>query len=185
VLVTGIAVYPLLAIRLGRLPLPVLTPDEDVRPDRATVYAAVVRTDELVTGMLFGHAAAALCASGVVAWAGGVAGRLLVAVAALGFLLRARLFPTVRQRVPLLVAGFGGGLTLLGYAGAVPRLVTTGALVGLGLLAVLAGASYRRRAPGPYLGRAADILDALCVTSVIPIACAVLGLYARMRNLIG
>ena len=185
VLVTGIAVYPLLAIRLGRLPLPVLTPDEDVRPDRATVYAAVVRTDELVTGMLFGHAAAALCASGVVAWAGGVAGRLLVAVAALGFLLRARLFPTVRQRVPLLVAGFGGGLTLLGYAGAVPRLVTTGALVGLGLLAVLAGASYRRRAPGPYLGRAADILDALCVTSVIPIACAVLGLYARMRDLVG
>jgi type VII secretion integral membrane protein EccD len=185
VLVTGIAVYPLLAIRLGRLPLPVLPPDEDIRPDRAAVYAAVVRTDELVTGMLFGHAAAALAACAVLAWSGGIAGRLLVAVAALGFLLRARLFPTVRQRIPLLVAGFGGGLTLLGPAGSMPGLAVTGALVALGMVAVLAGVTYRRRAPGPYLARAADILDALCVTSVIPIACAVLGLYARIRDLVG
>src|SRR5262249_26782269 len=110
VLVTGMAGYPLLAIRLGRLPLPVLPPDEDIRPDRVTVYAAVVRTDELVTGMLFGHTVATLSAGAVLVWSGGLAGRLLVAVAALGFLLRARLFPTVRQRIPLLVAGFGSGL---------------------------------------------------------------------------
>jgi type VII secretion integral membrane protein EccD len=184
-LVTGIAAVPLLAIRLGRLPMPVLTPEAPTGPDRATVYAAVVRTDELVTGMLLGHAVVTLCACAIVARGGGVAGRLLVAVCALGFLLRARLFPTVRQRLPLLVAGFGGGLLLLvARFDALPGLGVTGGLVGAGLCAVLAGATYRRRAPGPYLGRAADILDALCVTSVIPIACAVLGLYGRMRGLI-
>jgi type VII secretion integral membrane protein EccD len=185
-LATGIAAVPLLAIRLGRLPMPVPTPEAEAGPDRATVYAAVVRTDELVTGMLLGHAVVTLCACAIVAREGGMAGRLLVAVCALGFLLRARLFPTVRQRVPLLVAGFGGGLLLLaGRLDTLPSLGVTGGLVGVGLGAVLAGATYRRRAPGPYLGRTADILDALCVTSVIPIACAVLGLYGRMRGLIG
>lgn len=185
-LVAGIAAVPPLAIRLGRLPMPVLTPEADTGPDRGTVYAAVVRTDELVTGMLLGHAMATLCAGAVVVRGDGVAGRLLVAVCALGFLLRARLFPAVRQRLPLLVAGFGAGLLLLvSRFDALPPLGITGGLVGVGLCAVLAGVTYRRHAPGPYLGRAADILDALCVTSVIPIACAVLGLYGRMRGLIG
>ena len=39
--------------------------------------------------------------------------------------------------------------------------------------------------PSPYLGRAADLLDTLIVVSVIPVACAVLGLYAQVRGLLG
>jgi ESX secretion system protein EccD len=184
VVVTGMAAVPLLAIRLGRLPMPVLTPDGP-RPDRAGVYAAVARTDELVTGALVGCAAAALAAS-VVTVAGGVSGRVLVAVAGLGFLLRARLFPTVRQRLPLLVAGLGAVAVLaVGLMPDLPRYAVTGGLVALALGAVLTGAAYGRRAPGPYLGRAADVLDALCITAVIPLACAVLGLYGRMRGLVG
>ena len=31
----------------------------------------------------------------------------------------------------------------------------------------------------------ADLLDALCVVSVLPVAVAVLGLYGRVRGLIG
>jgi type VII secretion integral membrane protein EccD len=185
-LITGVAAFPLLAIRLGRLPMPVVPPQEEVRPDRARVFAAVIRTDELVTGMLLGHAVATLGAAALlVGGAGGVAGRILVAVAAVGLLVRARLFPTVRQRLPLLAGGAGGvALLILGSTG-LPRLAIAGVLTGAGLVAVLAGATYRRRAPGPYLGRAADLLDALCVVGVIPVACAVLGLYGRMRGLIG
>ena len=56
--------------------------------------------------------------------------------------------------------------------------------IGLGLLAAFAGTVYRRRPPGPYLGRLADIIDAVCVITTIPVACAVLGLYGRMRGLI-
>jgi hypothetical protein len=185
VLMTGVAAFPLLAIRLGRLPMPVLTPDDPSRPDRARVFAAVVRSDELVTGMLLGHAVATLGAAVLLVRDGGAAGRILVVVAAVGFLLRARLFPAVRQRLPLLVAGGGAAALLLLGAGGVPRLAVVGALVGVALVAVLAGTAYRRRPPGPYLGRAADFLDALCVVAAIPIACAVLGLYGRMRGLIG
>jgi hypothetical protein len=48
-----------------------------------------------------------------------------------------------------------------------------------------AGARYRQRPPSPYLGRAADVVDTLCLVSVIPIAAAVLGLYAQLRGLGG
>ncbi|HTJ37375.1 MAG TPA: hypothetical protein VL738_29450, partial [Dactylosporangium sp.] len=33
------------------------------------------------------------------------------------------------------------------------------------------------RPASPYVGRAADLLDTLCVVAVIPLACAVVGLY--------
>ncbi len=171
------------AAGLGRLPMPVPAPDAATRPDRARVFAAVARADELVTGMLLGHAAATLAAAAVLARGGGVAGRLLVAVGAVGFLVRSRLFPTVRQRLPLLVAGAGAALLLAGERA--PGPAVAGALAGFALLAAVAGTVYRRRPPGPYLGRAADILDAACVITVIPVACGVLGLYGRMRGLIG
>jgi len=185
VLMPGVAAFPLLAIRLGRLPVPVPGPDAEARPDRVRVFAAVARADELVTGMLFGHAVVTLMATVVLVRGGGIGGRILVGVAAVGFLVRARLFPTVRQRLPLLVAGAGGGALLLLAAGRMPRPALAGALVGLALVAALAGTVYRRRPPGPYLGRAADLLDAVCVIAVIPVACGVLGLYGRMRGLVG
>src|SRR5262249_24812176 len=108
--VTGMAAVPLLAIRFGGLSVPA----HDAR-----LPAAVARTDELAPGALLGFAVAGLAASAVAA-RGGVSGEVLVAVAALGFLLRARLFPTVRQRLPLLVAGFGAVPVLLATL-ALPR----------------------------------------------------------------
>lgn len=203
VLVCGIGVLPLLAIRLGRLPMPPITlpagaegfttvadaPDPArERPDRARVHAAAVRTAELLTGLLIGHALLAVVAAVILVVAGGTAGRLLVAVAAAALLLRARLFVSLRQRVPLLVAGLAGvvvlGAALTTDAGQGTRLgLAVGGAV-LALLTVTAGTTYSRRPPSPYFGRAADLLDTLSVVSVVPIACAVLGLYAHARDLL-
>jgi type VII secretion integral membrane protein EccD len=182
-LVTGASAGPLLAIRLGNLPVPVQAPGQSERPDRARVHAAVVRTDEILTGLLFGLAAAAVVAVVPLSGSGGAASRLLVGVAAAGLLVRARLFPAVRQRLPLLVAGAGTLAVLLVRVPATPAVVA-GAL-GLATVSLVAGLRYRDRAPGPYLGRAADLLDALCVISAIPVACAVLGLYGAVRGLAG
>jgi type VII secretion integral membrane protein EccD len=198
-LVTGVAAAPLIAIRLGRLPMPVIglpaggdenRPDGSVPPDRARVFAAVARTDEMLTGMLLGVAATAVAASLPLARDGGVAGRLLVAVAAAAFLLRARLFVTVRQRVPLLAAGLAAAaaVAVAAVLTATPPGGGPGAALGLAAAATViaaAGARYARQAPSPYVARAADVLDALCVTAVIPIACAVLGLYGAVRGLVG
>jgi hypothetical protein len=53
----------------------------------------------------------------------------------------------------------------------------------LALVTVAAGATYSRRPPSPYLGRAADLLDTLVVLSVIPVACAVVGLYSAVGDI--
>jgi type VII secretion integral membrane protein EccD len=196
-LVTGVAAVPLLAIRFGKLPMPVLTLPADLAasgramppaPDRERVFAAVARTDEMLTGMLLGIAVAG-AVSAAVLLGGGVSGRILVGVAAAAFLLRARLFVTLRQRLPLIGAGLAGFALLA--AGAMVRGPDAGNVavaVGLAVAALvvaLAGVRYASQAPSPYLGRAADVLDALCVVSVVPVACAVLGLYGLARGIAG
>jgi hypothetical protein len=176
--VIGAAAVPLLAIRLGRLPL-----DNPSAPvDGPRVFAAVARTDELLTGVQTGLVPAGLGAAVLLARSHGIAAHILVVLAAVAFLLRARLFVTVRQRVPLLVLGVGT-LAPLAVAGA-GGVATAALLALLGVGVAAAGGRYACRAPSPYLGRAADALDVLCVVSVLPVACAVLGLFARVRELV-
>jgi hypothetical protein len=87
----------------------------------------------------------------------------------------------------LLCGGLAGvvalGLDLLGGAG--PGLLLAVSVAGLlcALATVAAGATWSRRPPSPYLGRAADLLDTLVVVSVIPVACAVVGLYSAVGNI--
>lgn len=202
-LVCGIGVLPLLAVRFGRTPLPPVTvppgtesiSSEVVRPgagqvrrlpERDAVFASVARTDELLAGMLLGHAALAVGAFIVLATAGTVASRVLIAVSALALLLRSRLFVTHRHRVPVLTAGLAGlaalGADLLASHGGAPAVIVAGAVV-VALITVAAGARHAERPPSPYLGRAADIADALIVISVIPVACAVTGLYTAVSGL--
>ncbi|MEQ4305021.1 type VII secretion integral membrane protein EccD [Plantactinospora sp. B6F1] len=206
-LVCAIGMLPLLAIRFGKLPMPPITLPTGAeaaegftaatpmpsgvreRPDRGRVFAAVARTEEMLTGMLVGHAVLAVVAALVLVVAGGFSGRLMVAVSAAALLLRSRLFVTVRQRVPLMAAGIGSAV-VLGIA-LLFRMQETGLLLlaagglVLALVVVAAGATYSKREPGPYLGRTADLVDTLMVIAVVPVACAVLGLYAQARGLLG
>jgi type VII secretion integral membrane protein EccD len=206
VLVCGIGALPLLAIRFGKMPMPPVSLPTGTdaeqgftgaasgsldtareRPDRAAVFAAVTRTEQLLSGMLVGHAVLAAGAFLVLAASDGIAGRLLVAVSAAALLLRSRLFVTIRQRVPLVTAGLIGagtlGVALLSGADAGTLTLLAGGALVLALVTVVAGATYSDKPPSPYLGRAADVLDTLIVVSVIPVACAVLGLYDRVRDL--
>ncbi|MEO3742336.1 type VII secretion integral membrane protein EccD [Plantactinospora sp. B5E13] len=206
-LVCAIGLLPLLAIRFGKLPMPPITlptgaeaaegftaasPSQSgvrERPDRGRVFAAVARTEEMLTGMLVGHAVLAVAAALLLVADGGVGGRLMVAVSAAALLLRSRLFVTIRQRVPLVLAGVVSavvlGVALLLRAGETELLLLTAGGLVLALVVVGAGATYSRREPGPYLGRTADIVDTLMVVAVVPVACAVLGLYGRARGLVG
>jgi type VII secretion integral membrane protein EccD len=206
-LVCGIGVLPLLAIRFGKLPVPPVTlPTGEEgqgftagrstaldaareRPERGRVFAAVARTEELLTGMLVGHAILFFCAAIVLVPAGGLAGRVLVAVSGAALLLRSRLFVTVRQRVPVLAGGLGGlavlAIALILEADEAGLLGLVAAAVFAALVVTVAGASYADRPPTPYMGRLADVVDVLTVVSVVPVACAVLDLYARIRGLSG
>jgi type VII secretion integral membrane protein EccD len=186
--------YPLIATWIGRLPVPEL-PDrpEDILADRPVpkrldVFAAVARATELLSGMLL--------AAGVT---GGIAIAFLavmdssVPAALLGFaastalLLRARLFALPRQRVPLLVSGVAGLLLLLlGAAlgsGRGGRMLLLVVLIVVAGVILAAGLIYSRRSPSPYVGRAADILDVLAIMALIPLACAVAGLFSAIQGL--
>ncbi|MEV6346006.1 type VII secretion integral membrane protein EccD [Actinoplanes sp. NPDC051851] len=185
--------YPVLAGWLGRLPFPELPSraeeilEDRPVPRRADVFAAVVRSAEVLTGLLLSAAFCSVAAMTYLILTGpGLAAVLLMVAAIAALLLRARLLPTAWQRVPLLAAGLTGAV-ILGAGG-----VLTGALPGLVLLAgaVLAGAValpatliFSRRRPSPYLGRAADVLDILAIMALIPLACAVIGVFDDIRGL--
>lgn len=196
VLVAGIGFAPLLAVRLGRLPLPVVTAAPDLiaaepRPPRPAVLAAVVRADEILAGALLGISLLALGCVALLAATTGFAGPLLGGLAAAALLLRARLFPSVAARLPLLASGLLGlALTAAAWSaasGAATRLVGVALAVAavVALLATAAGAPRGRGTGSPYLGRLGDILDITTVVALAPVACAVLNLYQWVRGLAG
>lgn len=175
------------AIRLGKLPLPALprtTADllrDDPQPPRQAVYRAVERADAILTGLL-GGASVIAAISQLLLLGGGTTARVLGAIASAGWLLRARLYTVLRQRVPLLVAGLTGPAAALLGGGLG---VGASGLVALGAAAVGAGLVYSRRGPGPYLRRLAEFAEVVLILCVVPVACAVLGLYGFLRGLGG
>lgn len=193
-LVLSIAFAPL-SLRLGRVPMPVLprsTADlvrDDPQPPLDLVHAAVVRADGLLTGMLGGASLVSICCEVLLIRGTSAAAVILVAVLAVGFLLRARLYPILRQRVPLLVTGIVGVACLAaGPLMADPglRLASAGPLllvVAAGVITV--GIVYSTRTPNPYLGRFAEYFEILTMLAIVPVACSVLGLYGYVRGLGG
>ena len=184
-----------LAIRLAKLPLPALprsTADlvrDDPQPPRRVVHQAVTRADALLTGMLIGAAVVCAVSMVVLMRGGGLLDVALAIAASAGFLLRSRLHPLVRQRVPLLLAGLTGPASvLLGLArmnGPAGLMLGASGLVALGALAIGIGMVYSRRAASPYLGRSAEIAEIVLILAVLPLACTVLGLYGWLRGLGG
>ncbi len=196
VLVAGIGLVPLLAVRLGRLPLPMVSADPQVladerRPAPAGLRAAVVRADQILAGCLAGLAAAGLGCMAALAAGDGLAAPLLAGLASFAILLRARLFPSVAARLPLVTAG-ALGLALTGRiavaAAAGPVRAALLLAVGAVVAGLLATATLAPRRPvgvaSPYLGRVAEILDIATAVALAPVACGVLGLYEVVRGLV-
>jgi hypothetical protein len=161
------------------------------RPARPTVLAAVVRADEILAGTLLGISIAAAGCVLVLTGTPGVSGPLLGGLASGALLLRARLFPSVSARLPMLTSGLIGvaltAATVAASSGSATRLIGV-ALACVAVVALLgtAATAHRRRAGGsPYLGRLADILDITTVVALAPVACAVLNLYSWVRSLAG
>lgn len=178
------------AIRLGKLPLPVLprtTADllrDDPQPPRDAVYHAVQRSDDLLTGMLAG--ASTVCGISLILLLGSENGiaHILGLIGSAGWLVRARLYPVVRQRAPLLAAGLTGPAAALYWMGSSEGGLTAGGsgLVAFGFVVVAIGVVYSQRTTSPYLRRMTEFLEILLILSVVPLAVWVLGLYSKMAG---
>lgn len=184
-----------LALRLGRVPMPILPRSaadlvrDDPQPPLPLVHAAVVRADALHTGMLTGSCLVVMCCQVVLIRAGTGPATLLVGVLAAGFLLRARLYPVLRHRIPVLLTGlFGVGALVVGplMADRSGLLVQAGPLLlAQAVVAIAAGLLLSTRTANPYLGRFAEYGEILVMIAVAPVVFAVLDLYGYVRGLGG
>ncbi len=188
--------FPLLSVRLGKVPMPAVPRDaDDLRagdklPPLEETVAKVARSTELMTGALLGMAAVTVVAVVVLSISGTVAGLLLAGILSVAHLLRSRMLIATRQRVAPLVSGILGTVaTVIGITLAVPgwarfAIVVPGLLV-VAVLVCAAGMIFSRRAPSPYLGRYADILDVVLTLAAAPVTAQVLGLFHVFRGLAG
>jgi hypothetical protein len=98
--------------------------------------------------------------------------------------VRARLYPVVRQRVPLLAAGLTGPAAALYWMGSADGGLTAGGsgLVAFGFVVVAIGIVYSQRTASPYLRRMTEFAEILLILSVVPLAVWVLGLYSKMAG---
>ncbi|HVV09008.1 type VII secretion integral membrane protein EccD [Amycolatopsis sp.] len=180
-----------IALRLGKVPMPVLprsTADlvrDDPQPPLTRVHAAVARADGLLTGMVAGAAVVVFCGLCLLAVAGDTASMVLIAVVTAGFLLRARLYPVPRHRIPLLGTGIAGIACLVAGPLALPSAAVLVLLLVVAAGVITAGILLSTRTANPYLGRFAEYSEILVLAAVVPMACWVLGLYAYVRGMGG
>jgi type VII secretion integral membrane protein EccD len=186
---------PMLSFRLSRLPLPSIPADAaDLRRDQATIDGTEILrqatlADHFLSGLL-GGAAVAVAGSAILLSAGDPSAQVLALVLGLICLLRARLFSGRAQRVWLISAGAVALAADLAFRAADlaadTRLLAVAApcvavaVVLFALAVVLPGRRY-----APPWARTADILEALLVLSVVPLALAVMGVYGALRTAVG
>ncbi len=186
-------VVPSAAMRMARFAIPPLPAGVDqAHADEGGVdpVAVAARTRTAVghlTALVQGLSWPALGAALVLASAGDVTAQVLAGVTAAALLLRARLFVTIGQRLPLLVAGLGAVVAvLIGVAmdmsGAAALWMAAPAALGvLGSLAL----AMRRGPVSPAMRRTGEILDVLLAVAMVPLVAAVLGLFGVVRGLGG
>ncbi len=187
---------PAVAFRLARFELPPLPANaEDLAAINATVDndMVTVRTTAAigyVTAMVIGSAAVG--ALGMVLLSVSVynvVAVVLIVATSLAMLLRARLFNSVVQRLPFLIAASVGlvsatvrvCLNVGGTDGAVWFIIAMAVAMIFAL-----GFAGRAGAPKtPFYGRAAELIEILLAVSLIPLIATVMGLVGLMRGLGG
>ncbi|GLY01607.1 MULTISPECIES: type VII secretion integral membrane protein EccD [Actinoplanes] len=184
--------YPVVSGWIGRLPFPELPNraeeilEDRPMPRRSDVFAAVVRAGEVLTGLLLATAISSVLAMIYLVLARpDISGVLLIVAAITALLLRSRLLAVPQQRVPLLVAGFLGMAVLgLGLLWTTSGLFVLAGAVIAAVVALGAALVFSRRTPSPYMGRAADMFDVVAIMALIPLACAVIGVFGAIRGLV-
>ncbi|MEU6311586.1 type VII secretion integral membrane protein EccD [Streptomyces sp. NPDC047014] len=179
-------------------------PAEQAAPlDAEAIAAQARRGHEMLLGLVGGCSAVAVGAAAVLGFSDSTWARLLALATGLAMLLRARLFRYTSQVVCALTAGLAAvALLVLGLALHPPAALREALLLeqdraGLDLrtlwltAAVAAGAALLagialvipRTGLSPFWGRLLDLTEAAVLLCLVPLALAVLDVYARARAL--
>ncbi|MGH3671285.1 MAG: type VII secretion integral membrane protein EccD, partial [Pseudonocardiaceae bacterium] len=189
----SLSVLPRLTMQLSGLPMPqVPSSTKDLQedpgfPDHAAIERQAGLAHEYLTGLIMGCGAVAATGA-VLASAGGALGIVLGVVVAAVLMLRARSYANGHQAIALLASGMvavagmlGRLLVTAGQAGSL--LAVFGVLLVLGTLALVAGVALPRRKFSPVLRRSVDVVEAVLIAAVLPLALGVMDLYNTFRSL--
>jgi type VII secretion integral membrane protein EccD len=189
----AISALPRLTIQLARLPMPKVPSNaQDLQEDSGLPdYTAIERRSglahEYLTGMIMGAGAVAAIGA-VLAATGGALGIVLGTVVAAVLLLRARSYANGSQAIALLasgmitVAGLMAGLLVTAGQTAL-LLVGFGGLLALAALALVTGLVLPHRRFSPVARRSVDVMEAVLIAAVLPLALGVMDLYNTFRAL--
>ncbi|GAA2663985.1 MULTISPECIES: type VII secretion integral membrane protein EccD [Actinosynnema] len=191
----ALSALPRLTIQLAKLPLPMVpTNAEDLKedtgfPEYAVIERRTANAHEYLTGMIIGCGGVAALFAVIAAGDGTVFGPILAIVVTLVLLLRGRAYANGAQAVALLVSGmFAGAGVLVGWLVASSPgdrlLFVFGALLLVGALSLVLGVIFPQQKFSPVLRRTVDVLEAILIAAVLPLALAVMDMYVVMRQLL-
>ena len=188
---------PMFAYRIARLPMPTVpTSPQQLRGDNETVDGeqALIRSeraDEHLTGLLAAIAVVVAAAEVLMPFDATLPGALLTGWLALVVMARARVFLTIRQRLPLLVAGVAGlgSLAFTAVSGGwspTQRLLTVlGGAFAVALIALSYALSVAGKRISPTWGRVLDICEVLLIVGIVPLVLWVWDVYWVLRTATG
>ncbi|MER6758770.1 type VII secretion integral membrane protein EccD [Amycolatopsis sp. NPDC000746] len=190
-----ISFLPRATIWLAKLPLPyVPSTAEELKedtgfPDYKAIEQRTAVAHDYMTGLMIGCGATTAVAAVLAATAPNVFGVILGVVATLVLLLRARAYANGAQAIALLTTGMvaAAGI-LLGWlffsATAEQRLLYVfGALILIAAAALVVGVVFPDQRFSPPLRRTVEIIEAICIAVVLPLALGVMDLYSTLRHL--
>jgi type VII secretion integral membrane protein EccD len=193
VALAALSVLPRVTIQLAKLPLPNVPRDaEDLRddtgfPDYRVIEQRTARAHEYMTGMIIGCGLVAAISSVLAASAPSISGPILAGVVAMVLLLRGRTYANGSQAAALMMTGMltAAGL-LVGWlveSSPTVRLVWVfGVLVVVAAGTLVVGIVFPDRRFSPVLRRSVDVLEALLIAGVLPVALWVMNLYSIIRH---
>lgn len=197
VALAALSMLPRLTLQLAKIPPPVVpTNAEDLKEDSGfPEYAVIERrtavAHEYLTGMIIGTGTVAALAAIVAAGNAGdsVWGPIYGVVVAIVLMMRGRAYANGAQAVALLSTGmFASAGILLGWlitSTSFDRIAFVfGTLIVLGALALVLGVIFPGQKFSPPLRRTVDIIEAILIAAVLPLALAVMEMYAVFRGLI-
>ncbi|MBA8826987.1 type VII secretion integral membrane protein EccD [Saccharopolyspora lacisalsi] len=190
----GISMLPRVTIQLAKLPLPhVPGSSEDLKeendsPDYREIERQSGLAHQYMTGMIVGCGVTAALGSVIAASAPNVWGPLLAIVVSAVLLLRGRNYANGSQAVALLSSGLLAALGVtVGLLATSPSLVLLAwvfwPLMLLGAASLMFGVVFPNRRFSPVQRRTVDILEAVLIALVLPLALGVMDVYMTIRDL--
>ncbi|MEU3273641.1 type VII secretion integral membrane protein EccD [Saccharomonospora sp. NPDC006951] len=194
VALAGISMLPRATIWLAKLPLPHVPgtaaelKEDDGYPDYSSIERKTSVAHNYMTGLLIGCGSVTAISAVVTSSSPEVYGIITGVVATLVLLLRARTYANGSQAVALLTTGMVSAAGILAswmwIEGPQGRVVWVfGSLIPLAAGALVLGVVFPNQRFSPPMRRTVEIIEAICIAAVLPLALAVMGLYSTLRHL--